>query len=107
MVHNFDSQSISCNNLEDTTTVNQETSDINKEKDNIVNNEKEIVVYEKNAENDVVQNLDCKKDENDSDLDNKNASENGSKSFTLVQSGDSSRYKLTKFYTYHEVILYI
>ena len=91
MVHNFDSQSISSSILEDTTIVHQETSDVNKEKDDIISNKKEIVAYEKNEENNVLQNLDYKSDENDANLDNKNTSENGSKSFTLVQSGDSSR----------------
>ena len=91
MVHNFDSQSISYDILEDPTTLHQEISDINKEKDNIISNEKEIVDYEKNEENYVMQNPDSKSDENDSNLDNKNTSENGSKSFILVQSGDSSR----------------
>ena len=91
MIHNFDSQSISPSILEDTTTVHRETSDINREKDNIISNEKEIVANEKNEDNNVVQNLNYKSDDNDSYLDNKNTSENGSKSFTLVQSEDSSR----------------
>ena len=91
MIHNFDSQSISPSILEYTTTVHRETSDINREKDNIISNEKEIVAYEKNEDNNVVQNLNYKSDDNDSYLDNKNTSENGSKSFTLVQSEDSSR----------------
>ena len=91
MIHNFDSQSISPSILEDTTTVHRETSDIIREKDNIISNEKEVIVYEKNEDNNVVQNLNYKSDDNDSHIGNKNTSENGSKSFTLVQSEDSSR----------------
>ena len=64
MVHNFDSQSISRSILEDTTMVYQETSDVNKEKDDIISNKKENVAYEKNEENNVLQNLNYKSDEN-------------------------------------------
>ena len=100
MVHSHDNQSISQSILEEETTSHHNKSELVEERFNILGSKNDFDGLKEQSspwvkdEKDFISKLGSKSDCNESIAESKSVSDKGSKSFTIVNSGDASRYNL-------------